>query len=47
MIVTGRAVVTGDPALPVVTDGAVLVRDGVVDAVGPAADPCSATPPSR
>lgn len=38
MIVTGRALVTGDAALPVVTDGAVLVRDGVVDAVGASAD---------
>ncbi len=44
MIVTGRAVVTGDPALPVVTDGAVLVRDGVVGAVGPAAELRAAHP---
>lgn len=37
MIVTGRAVVTGDPDQPVVADGAVLVRGDTVDAVGPAA----------
>ena len=36
MIVTGRWVVTGDAATPVVADGGVLVRDGLVAAVGPA-----------
>ncbi len=36
MIVTGRAVITADPERPVVPDGAVLVQDGTVDAVGPA-----------
>jgi putative selenium metabolism protein SsnA len=44
MIVTGRVVITGDPARPVVTDGAVLVRDDVVDAVGPAAELRAAHP---
>lgn len=34
MIVTGAHLVTGDPDLPVVGDGAVLVRDGLVVAVG-------------
>ncbi len=38
MIVTGRAVITGDPARPAVPDGAVLVRNGLVDAVGSAHD---------
>ena len=47
MIVTGRAVITGDPALPVVPDGAVLVRNGVVDAVGPATDLRLANPDER
>ncbi len=36
MIITGT-VITGDPAQPVVTGGAVVVRDGVIADVGPAA----------
>jgi putative selenium metabolism protein SsnA len=37
VIVTGRCVITGDAVTPVVAGGAVLVRDGLVAAVGPAA----------
>lgn len=44
MIVTGGPVITGDPTQPVVTGGGVLVRDGVVEAVGPAADLRAAHP---
>ena len=36
MIVAGSHVITGDRAVPVVPHGAVLVRDGLVSAVGPA-----------
>lgn len=38
MIVTGSHLVTGDPTRPVVTGGAVLVRDGLVAAVGAASE---------
>ena len=38
MIVTGTHVITGDPGRPVVGDGAVLVHDGLVAAVGPASE---------
>ncbi|HSF98128.1 MAG TPA: putative aminohydrolase SsnA [Ornithinibacter sp.] len=38
MIVTGTHVITGDPGRPVVGNGAVLVHEGLVAAVGPASD---------
>lgn len=44
MIITGRAVITGDPVTPVVPAGAVLVRGGTIQAVGPAADLRAAHP---
>ena len=44
MIVAGSHVVTADPARPVVPRGAVLVRDGLVVAVGPEADLRAAHP---
>ena len=44
MIVTGRAVITGDAAAPVFADGAVLVRDGLVAAVGTAGELRAANP---
>ena len=44
MIVTGRAVITGEAAAPVVADGAVLVRDGLVAAVGRAGELRAAHP---
>ncbi|HET7763137.1 MAG TPA: amidohydrolase family protein, partial [Phycicoccus sp.] len=44
MIVSGSHVITGDPARPVVTGGAVLVRGGLVRAVGSAAELRAAHP---
>ncbi len=44
MIVAGSHVVTGDPARPVVARGGVLVRDGLVVALGPEAELRAAHP---
>lgn len=44
MIVTGTHVVTGDPGRPVVGDGAVLVRGGLVEVVAPAGELRAARP---
>ncbi len=44
MIVTGTHVVTGDPTRPVVTDGAVLVRGGLVAEVGTSSELRTAHP---
>jgi putative selenium metabolism protein SsnA len=44
VIVTGVAIITGDAAAPVVADGAVLVRDGLVAAVGRAGELRAAHP---